>query len=90
MDEGISGFQRAIHACMLKVAVASAVQLSTYDLAKARLEESHAWRQHTHPAMTHVSASVAASFCVVSVINPMEVRAHMYLMIEYLHSATLL
>ena len=59
---------------MLKVAVASAVQLSVYDISKRRLQRSAKLQTRVGQTGTHIAASVLASFCVVTVINPMEVR----------------
>mmetsp|Transcript_5636 Transcript_5636/g.15779 ORF Transcript_5636/g.15779 Transcript_5636/m.15779 type:complete len:234 (+) Transcript_5636:310-1011(+) len=72
-EEGLAGLQRAVKACMLKVAVASSVQLSTYDLCKRQLAKSQAWKEGASPTATHIVSALAASFCVVSVINPIEV-----------------
>mmetsp|Transcript_44122 Transcript_44122/g.112619 ORF Transcript_44122/g.112619 Transcript_44122/m.112619 type:complete len:196 (+) Transcript_44122:716-1303(+) len=72
-EEGLAGWRRAMDACMLKVAIASAVQLSVYDGMKGRLQRSETWNKRFGSTETHIAASVAASFAVVSVINPLEV-----------------
>mmetsp|Transcript_30978 Transcript_30978/g.77597 ORF Transcript_30978/g.77597 Transcript_30978/m.77597 type:complete len:164 (-) Transcript_30978:352-843(-) len=73
-EEGLAGWRRAMDACMLKVAIASAVQLSVYDGMKGRLQRSETWNKRFGSTETHIAASVAASFAVVSVINPLEVQ----------------
>ena len=75
-EEGVAGLRKAIDTCMLKVAVASAVQLSVYDITKRKMHETPAWQERVGVTGTHIAASVLASFCVVTVINPIEVRLH--------------
>jgi len=72
-EEGVAGWRRAMDACMVKVALASAVQLSVYDHAKGRLQRSNEWKQRFGATETHIAASLAASLAVVSAINPLEV-----------------
>lgn len=72
-EEGVAGWRRAMDACMVKVALASAVQLSVYDHAKGRLQRSSEWKQRFGATETHIAASLAASLAVVSAINPLEV-----------------
>jgi len=67
--EGATGFFKGLPAFATRVVVASSVQLSTYDLVKARLVAAGLGPDRAH---THLTASLATGAAVVAAMQPFD------------------
>lgn len=67
---GLFGLYRGAHLNMLKIAVASAVQLAVFDGVKARLQRDEGSWGRRHPTAALFAAAMAAGLAVTAVIMP--------------------
>ncbi|PSC68368.1 mitochondrial carrier [Micractinium conductrix] len=72
-NEGLFGLYRGAHLNMLKIAVASAVQLAVFDGVKARLQRDEGSWGRRHPTAALFAAAMAAGLAVTAVIMPVDV-----------------
>lgn len=70
---GLLGLYRGAHLNMLKIAVASAMQLAVFDGVKARLQRDEDGWGRRHPTAALLTAAMAAGLAVTAVVQPVDV-----------------
>eukprot|EP00887_Chlorella_sp_A99_P002395 scaffold10.g2395.t1 len=70
--EGVVGLWRGVHVAVIKMGIASAVQLSVFDGVRSELIRRQEWFRE-RPAAAAAAASLAAGLAVTAVINPLDV-----------------
>ncbi|EFN54395.1 hypothetical protein CHLNCDRAFT_24985 [Chlorella variabilis] len=71
-NEGVFGLYRGAHLNMVKIAVASAIQLAVFDGVKARLHQEQQWGRE-HPTAALLVSAMCAGLAVTAVVQPVDV-----------------